>query len=334
MKWKFFILGLFLVFGLNSCEKVTDVEIGFLIHSLTSSRWQMDISYINERAEEIGATVILRNAEGDENMQLKQAHELLEMGVDVLIVVAANQNTAAAIVRDAHDYKVPVISYDRIIKNSDLDYLISFEYEKVGELMVEYAYSKRPVGNYILLWGDPSDANARFVKTGQERALEPLLKNGNVNIVYKSFIEGWRRENAENLVSEILDFYPGKIDVVIASNDPMALGAYTALVEHGYKPFEVEITGQDATLEACVSMVEGGMTMSVFKDIKELAYSAVDLAVDVVKNNKIEFETTVNNGRKEVPAKLLKPSIVDLDNIEETVIATGVLKREEIFGSN
>ena len=132
-------------------------------------------------------------------------------------------------------------------------------------------------------------------------------------------------------MSEILDFYPGKIDAVISSNDPMALGAFDALVEHGYKPFEVEITGQDATLEACRSIVAGGMTMSVFKNIKELAYTAVDLAVDVTGKKKMIFERTINNGRKDVPALLLKPGIVDRANLDEAIIAAGVFTREAVY---
>ncbi|HPR31248.1 MAG TPA: substrate-binding domain-containing protein [Prolixibacteraceae bacterium] len=331
MRRSVFYLGILFLLIVCSCKNENNTTIGFLIHSLTSSRWQMDISFIQERAEELGARVELRNADGDENVQLKQAHELLEAGVDVLIVVAANQNTAAAIVRDAHDFGVPVIGYDRTIKNSDLDYLISFEYERIGELMVEYATQQKPSGNYILLWGDPSDANARFVKTGQERALEPILAKGQISIVYKTFIEGWSRTNANKMMSEILDFYPGKIDAVISSNDPMALGAFDALVEHGYKPFEVEITGQDATLEACRSIVAGGMTMSVFKNIKELAYTAVDLAVDVTGKKKMIFERTINNGRKDVPALLLKPGIVDRANLDEAIIAAGVFTREAVY---
>jgi D-xylose transport system substrate-binding protein len=332
MKLKITTCAMLIVMLFSSCIRSSDVEIGFLIHSLASSRWQMDVALIQQRAVERGAKVIIKNADGDENQQLKQAHELLQEGVDVIIVVAANQNTAAGIVRDAHKYNVPVISYDRIIRNADLDYLISFEYEKIGELMVEYVAQKKPNGNCILLWGDPSDANARFIKTGHEKAMDAVGSSKNVNIIYKTFVEDWSNINAQKAVDEILDFFPGKIDAIISSNDRMALGAYDALAEHGYKPYDVLITGQDASLEACRSMVVGGMTMSVFKPIKELAYGAVDLAIDVAKGKKIKSITkTVNNGRIDVPAILFPPLIVDKSNLNETVIATNVFSREQIF---
>jgi D-xylose transport system substrate-binding protein len=332
MKGKILIVVILFFTVFTSCKRNQNIEIGFLIHSLTSSRWQMDVSLIQQRASEQGVKLSMKNADGDENMQLKQAHELLEGGIDVLIVVAANQNTAAGIVREAHKYNVPVISYDRIIKNSDLDYLISFEYEKIGELMIDYVAQKKPKGNCILLWGDPSDANARFIKAGHEKALESIQGRGNINIIYKTFVDDWSSENAQKAVTEILDFYPGKIDAVISSNDRMGLGAVAALSANGYEPFDVVITGQDASLEACRSMVAGGMTMSVFKPIKELAYGAVDLAIKVAKGEKIKNITkTVNNGRINVPAILFPPSVVDLSNMNEAIIAKNVFTREQIY---
>lgn len=317
-----------------SCNKKmgNEVTIGFLIHSTSSSRWQMDIEYIHERAAEIGAKVIIKNANGDENQQLKQANELLEQGVDALLVVAANQNTAAGIVRDAHDYDVPVISYDRLIKNSDLDYLVSFEYEKVGTLMIDYVSERVDKGNCIILWGDASDANAVFVKRGHEKAIDALGTGNNVDYVYKTFVDGWKYENAYHLMNQILDFYPDRIDAVIACNDPLGIGAFDALTEHGYKPGEVVITGQDATLDFVHSMLEDGMTMSVSKPIKELAYGSVDLIVELVKTGTVAgLSQTVNNGRKDVPAMLFDPYVVDKSNFESILIGEGVYTHDEVF---
>lgn len=330
------VLFLLFVLTLFSCNKQTgsDVTIGFLIHSTTSSRWQMDISYVKERAAEVGAKIILKDAGGDENRQLSQASELLEMGVDAIIVVAANQNTAAGIVRDAHEYNVPVVAYDRLIKNSELDYLVSFEYERVGELMVEYVADNVTEGNCVILWGDASDANAVFVKNGHENVMH-LLDENNINVVYKTFIQNWTYENAYHQMNKILDFYPEKIDAVIACNDPLGMGAYDALREHGYKPDDVIITGQDATLEFVHSMLDGGMSMSVGKSIKELAYGAVDLVIKIVRNEETSsLDKTVNNGRIDVPAKLFSPYIIDETNFEKELIGNGVFTHDEVFVNN
>ncbi|MFA9392169.1 MAG: sugar ABC transporter substrate-binding protein [Prolixibacteraceae bacterium] len=330
----FFSIILFFLFPSCSKQDASEVKIGFLIHATVSSRWLMDISYIEERAKELGATVILKDAGGDENMQLKQANELLKEGVDALIVVAANQNTAAGIVRDAHSYGVPVIGYDRLIKNSDLDYLVSFEYDKVGQAMVEYTVSHVPEGNYVIVLGDASDANAIFVKRGIDQALEPYLKAGGIKVVYQSYIENWTAVNAKHMMDDVLDFANEKIDAAIVCNDPMAVGVYQSLQNHHYPPRQVVITGQDATLEFVHSMLDGGMTMSVYKPIKELAYGAVDLVVDLVlHNNANGFDKVVNNGRKDVPARLYSPSVVDMTNLETDLIQRGVFTREEVYGT-
>lgn len=323
-----------IVLILSSCSNYgkKGIQIGFLIHSSANARWQMDIGFLNERAKELGGEIVLRDAGGDENVQLKQAHELLELGVDVLIVVAASQNTAGGIVRDAHKYGVKVISYDRTIMNADLDYLISFEYEKVGELMVEYITDRVPGGNCIQLIGDPNDANAVFIKNGQDRALSVLNEDKKQNIVYKTYIDGWKGETAYVKVDKILDFSPEKIDAVIASNIPLAIGACNALSNHGYDLENVIVTAMDATTVMIHSMLNGGISMTVVKPIKKLAYGAIDLAIDIVSNShETVFEKTVFNGRKEVPAKLFAPTVIDLSNYEKELFETGLFNRIEVF---
>lgn len=325
------------VMFVTSCTKHTgsDIKIGFLIHSTKSSRWIMDINYIKERADEIGITILLKDASGDENLQLKQATELLETGVDALIVVAANQNTAAGIVREAHNYKVPVIGYDRLIKNADLDYLVSFEYDKVGAEMANYALAKVPIGNYVIVYGDASDANAIFVKNGIEKIINPLTESGKINVVYKSFVEGWSETNAKHMMDGVLDFTDKKIDAVIACNDPMAVGTVNSLREHGYNTSDLVITGQDATLQFVQSMLDGGMTMSVSKPIKELAYGAVDIVVELLETGKAAgFDKSVFNGRKDVPAKLYPPLVVDETNLDQVLIQGGMYTREQVYGAS
>jgi D-xylose transport system substrate-binding protein len=326
LKVYFFVLMVAMLF--SSCQKTKNIEIGFLIHSSSNSRWQMDIQYLKERAKEIGATLIIRDAQSDENVQLKQASELLDMGVDVLIVVAANQNTAGGIVRAAHEKGVKVISYDRLIKNADLDYLISFEYEKVGELMVKYVTDRLPVGNCVVLWGDANDANAQFIKKGQDVAFNKFNNKQQLNIIYKTYIEDWDKSTAKNEMDKVLDLSNQKIDAIIASNIPLAMGACSSLKEHGYEPGKVIVTGMDATSDFVESMKLGGMTMTVLKPIKELATGAIDLAVDVVKNShENRCKTTVNNGRKDVPAILFSPVVIDKSNYEKELYDNGYLKR-------
>jgi D-xylose transport system substrate-binding protein len=321
-----------LIFVVSSCKNIGHVKVGFLIPASVGYRWPTDQKYVEKIAAEKGIELITRSAENDENLQLKQAKELLEAGVDVLIVVAANSNTAAAIVRDAHEYNVPVIAYDRLIKNSDLDYLVTFEGAMIGNLMVDYAISKKPEGNYVMLWGDAGDVNAILIKDAQEATLKPYIDNGKINIVYKTFVEDWSSVNAYHIMQNILAFSTKKIDAVITSYDGLALGALKAMEEIGYEG-DVILTGQDAELPAVKALLTGKYSLTVYKSISTTARAAVELAVKLARNEKItNISATINNGRKNVPVLYLKPIAVTKNNIRETVIADQFYTEQQVFG--
>jgi D-xylose transport system substrate-binding protein len=330
---KLMVLAVLLFSISTSCSKIGKVKVGFLIPASIGYRWPIDQSYVEKAAKSKNIEVITRSAENDENRQLKQAKELLDMGIDVLIVVAANSNTAAGIVREAHDYHVPVIGYDRLIKNSDLDYLVTFEGAMIGNLMINYAMSVKPEGNYVLLWGDAGDVNALLIKDAIEATLKPAIDNGNIKIVYKSFVEDWSSDNAYHIMQNVLAFSNRKIDAVITCYDGMAMGARKAMDEIGYDS-DVILTGQDAEL-ACVKAInEGKMSLTIYKSINMIANAAVDLAIKLANNEKVtDIKGTINNGRKDVPVLYLKPIGVTKDNIREVLIADKFYTEEQIFGT-
>ncbi|MDA3881187.1 MAG: substrate-binding domain-containing protein [Prolixibacteraceae bacterium] len=311
----------------------TDLTIGFLMPDGEGSRWPTDLQYLQDAAGRHNATVISKNADNDENQQIKHASELLETGVDILIVVSVNANTAAAIVREAHSYNVPVIAYDRLIKNSDLDYYITFEGAQIAKLMVDHAIAKVPRGNYVMLWGDPGDVNAISIMNAQNEFLQPHINSGAVNVVYKSFVDNWAADNAYHIMSRVLSMTDQKIDVVLTSYDGLAIGALRAIKEHPEHDIKV-LTGQDAEIEALKALLNDELSLTVYKSIKTLASSAMDLAVKLVNNENItESKATINNGRKEVPTIMLQPQAVDKSSIRSTVIADGYYTEEQVFGN-
>jgi D-xylose transport system substrate-binding protein len=335
MKRKLLLFPVFLLLIglLFSCQTNQDIKIGFLIPAGEGYRWPTDQKYVEAKAAEMGVTVITKMANNDENLQLKQASELLKEGADVLIAVAANSNTAAAIVREAHDYNVPVIGYDRLIKNSDLDYFVTFEGAQIGNLMVNHALENKPKGNYVLLWGEASDVNAILIKEAQEKTLAPYIERGDINIVYKTFVDDWSLDNARHVMENVFSFSTQNIDAIIASYDGLALGALQVMDEMGIDPTGMVITGQDAELDAIKAIIDGRMSLTVYKSIREIANKSVELAVKLAKNEKITgINATINNGRKDVPVLYLQPVPVEKNNIRQTVIADGFYTKEQIYG--
>ena len=135
------------LFVLCSCDNKKEKTVGFLIDSFATARWQKDRTYFESRVKELGGTAIVKSADGNDVTQYNQAIELIGQGINVLVVVATNSNTAAAIVREAHKKDVKVIAYARIINNCELDYLVTFNVEKIGELQINYVTTKIPKGN-------------------------------------------------------------------------------------------------------------------------------------------------------------------------------------------
>jgi D-xylose transport system substrate-binding protein len=294
-------------------------------------RWFTDIEYLKKHAADAGVELIIKVAGGNENLQLEQANQLVKEGVGVFIVIPVNQNTAAGIVRTAHDANLKVIAYDRIIMNSDLDYFLTFEYYDLGLRQAEYAHKKVPKGNYVMLWGDAMDNNARLMRQGQEDYLKPYIESGDVNLIYRTFVEDWAEINAERRMQRVLDFTNEPIDVLIASNDNLALAALDVIVNNNIKQPEV-ITGQDATIDACRSIMRGGQTMSIYKSTNMMALEAINLAIDIMNQHRISKSIgTFYNNRIDVPTLYLPPAIVDKTNLIETVVGDGMFTYDEIM---
>ena len=307
------------------------LKIGLLLDQLREERWQRDRDLFVSRAEDLGARVEVKEGQGDPGKQLEAANELLNDGVKVLVVVPNDLEKAGAIVEAASAKHVPVISYDRLIRNADVALYVSFDNQKVGRMQAEYVLGKAPKGNYVLLGGSPSDYNARLVRDGQMEVLKPAIASGAVHIVAEPWVEGWDPAVAKDEMATVLK-KTKNIAAVVASNDSTAGGAIEALAAAKLAG-RVPVSGQDAELAACQRIVAGTQGMTVYKPISPLARMAAGAAVSLAKGQTIDSLVKVNNGAKDVPARLLDPISVDKSNLDLTVIADGYHTRDEVYGT-
>lgn len=307
------------------------VKIGFSMDTLKEERWQRDKDLIEKRVKELGMEVNVQVANGDDNLQIKQAENLLTQGVDVLIVAPHNGEIAASIVEAAHRQGVPVIAYDRLIQNSDVDLYISHQVVKMGEMQAKYLLdhvSKRPA-NFIIVGGSPTDHNAILLHEGQMNILKPAIDRGDVKIVADQYAKEWQASAALNIVENALTRANNQVDAVVASNDGTARGVVQALQGQNLAG-KVLVSGQDADLASLKLIVEGTQTMTVYKSIQPLANGAVDAAIKLARGEPLTTTDTIDNGKKKVPAILLEPVAVDRNNLLDTVVKDGYHKIEEI----
>ena len=272
--------------------------------------------------------VIYSNADGDPAKQQQQAEAALTNGAAVLVLDPADSASAAVIARRAKAAGVPVIAYDRLVENAPVDYYVSFDNEKVGELqgqgIVDVLSAKgMPNGRVVMLNGDPKTATARQFKTGAEKALHASA----VQIVKSFDTPDWSPSNAQREMDQAIAILgPAGFDAVYAGNDDLAGGAVAAMKSAGIDPSTRPLVGQDATLAGVQRIVDGEQYLTIYKAIPLEANAAAQLAVGLTKGQKPDGATlngTINNGAGDVPAILLDPVAVTQKDLRDTVIDDG-----------
>jgi D-xylose transport system substrate-binding protein len=307
-------------------QKPKSIKIGFSIEANNGERWQTDLAEFQERAAQLGADVLVRFANGDDDLQFKQVKELLDQHADVLVVLPHNTETSGRIVDAAHARHVSVISYDRLIHNAPVDLYVGFDLFTVGTLQAQALVAKAPKGNYILLGGSPLDINSKVVRSGQMKVLQPYIDRGDIKIVADLWVPDWSPTQAYVLVAQALENPTGPITAIVASNDGIAGAAIQALQDKN--PSEnVLVSGQDADLAAIVRLYDGSQLMTVYKPLPEEARAAATAAVQLAKHEDIEAPA-IPNGSLTAKAILLTPIAVSRENAKDTVIKDGFQKIE------
>ena len=335
--------------------------IGVAMPTKSSERWIQDGDAVKAALEEQGYTVDLQYAEDDIPTQVSQIENMITKGAEALIIASIDGTTLSQVLEDAAAADIPVIAYDRLIRDSDnVDYYASFDNFTVGQ---QQAWSVlnglglteldgtpiegAPAGpfNIELFAGSPDDNNATFFFNGAMDVLQPLIDDG--TLVVKSGQTDfqqvatlrWDGETAQSRMEDILtaDYSDGTtVDAVLSPYDGISRGIISALTDAGYAvgadwPI---ISGQDAELDSVKAIVTGEQYATIFKDTRELAKVAVDMAVALLNDEEPEVNNTTDydNGNKVVPSFLLDPVIVVKDNITKTLVDSGYWTEAEING--
>ena len=316
--------------GKPSAER--GIVIGLSLDTLKEARWQTDRDLFVKRAAEHGAKVLVQSANSDDTRQISDVEKLITNEVDVLVIVPHDGTAMAKAVRMAHEQDIPVIAYDRIIRDSPLDLYVSFDNVRVGRMQAQYVVDNLPdgKGRIIRIYGSKTDNNAALFKQGQDEVLKPYIERGDIQVIFEDWAEDWKPENAKRIVNAAITKYKDDFDAILASNDGTAGGAIQALIEEGYAGKKL-VTGQDAELVACQRIVQGTQSMTIYKPLKVLATTAADLAVKMAQGRPVVATAMVNNGKVDVPSALNDVITVTRKNIEATIIKDGFHPREDVF---
>ena len=315
-------LAFFFAAGVQAQSASENVKVGFLLDSLRVERWQTDVDAFQKRAHELGAETLVENADGNDALQYEQAKKLLDAGARVLVVIAHDTNQAGHIVSLANEKHVPVISYDRLIPNSDIALYVGINYKEVGRLQAEYLTRLVPKGNFVLLEGSPSDINAHLLRVGQKEVLQPLIDRGDVKLLGDFWCTDWNPVEAYRQVATLLTANHGPLDAIVASNDGTATGAVEAL-EENHLAGKVFLSGQDADLAAVLRLLQGTQAMTIYKPVTSIATQGAEAAVALARGQQPNSNGTVPSGNRKIPAILGPIVVVTKHNVMQTVIHDG-----------
>jgi D-xylose transport system substrate-binding protein len=282
--------------------------------------------------------ILYSNATQDASKQQSQAEAALTQGAKVLVVDAVDAGSAGAIVSKAKAQDVPVVSYDRLITNADVDYYISFDNVQVGKVQGETLIKGlkaqgKATGPVVMLAGDPADNNAKLFKQGANEA----LKAGSVKIAKSYDTPGWTADKAQNEMQQAITALGNSgFAGVLAANDDLGGAAIAAMKGAGIKPSSRPTTGQDATVAGLQRILTGEQYMTVWKPNKPEADAAAEIAVALAKGDDIPsglVNEQVNNGNKDVPSVILTPVAVLKNNVNKVVEGGDVKKSDLCKGS-
>jgi D-xylose transport system substrate-binding protein len=342
-----------LVFGLAACGngsgqdgRVDRKRIAFLLPDVQATRYdRFDVPYFADKVESLcpECGIIYRNAAQLAKTQQFQAEEALENGADVLVLDPVDAKAARSIVKAARDKKVPVISYDRLVENADLDYYVSFDNQKVGELQATALVEKlrqsgRSSGRIVMINGSDTDNNAKLFNKGAHSVLD----GSGFDVVPKPdyFTPDWEPAKAQQFMTDQInqlrasgagDDSADSVPFVgvYAANDGTAGGAIEAMLGANVKPLP-PVTGQDAELPAIQRILADEQYMTVYKAYRPQAEKAAELAVALVKDQQPKAPERVNNGFEEVPSVLLEPTVITKANLRAEVLDAGLYTAEEL----
>ncbi|MFJ2008648.1 sugar ABC transporter substrate-binding protein [Streptomyces chartreusis] len=301
------------------------VKVGLLLPDSRVARWgKFDRPLIEKKLKELCDTCSMdySNARGDVATQQQQMDSMITNGVDVLILGAVDATALSSSVDRAYDADIPVVAYDRLAEGPISAYA-SFDGNEVGRLQGEALLKgmgdQADGGQIIMVNGDVvADPNAVSFKQGALSAFQNQVKIGKMYDV-----QAYLPETAYADVSGAIGALGAdNIDGVYVANDGLAAGVISALKASHVAPLP-PVTGQDAELAALHRIIAGDQYMTIYKPFKPEADAAAELALALGRDgdlDNIAKDKISNSSGREIPAVLLTPVSVTVENIKDTVI--------------
>ena len=309
------VVALVLVAGCSKSPDTGGPKVAFLLSTLQEERYQKDKTYFETAARKLGLSPFTLAADNDNARQLNEVEDALARGAKVLVIQPTDSAAAGAYVSKAHEHGVPVVAYDRDIKNGAVDYYVAHDSFKVGVLQAEAAVKATGgKGNFVLLDGQSGHSVATEIARGYYSVLQPLIDAGKVHVVVEKSHDSWSPEQALKTVEDAIAKTKGDIAAILANNSGMARGAVQAV--QAAKLQHVFIAGADADAANVEYVCEGKQSVEVLKEIKPLAEKAAEVASQLARTGMVA-------GGSKTPVAAVAVNLIEAHNARALVIDSG-----------
>jgi D-xylose transport system substrate-binding protein len=309
-------------------------KIGVSWSNFQEPRWKFDAAAMRSSIQRDGNEYITANAEASAEKQLDDIRTMIEQGVEALVILPVDREAILPAIDMAAEAGIPVISYDRLIEDDRVFY-ITFDNVGVGRIIAAIVRQAQPEGNYVILKGDPADANVGFLRQGMEEVIGAAVAGGTITIVGEANADGWAPDSAFAAMEKILADSDNKVDAVLAQNDGIAGAVIQALEAQG---LSVPVGGQDGDPAALNRVARGTQLVSVWKNNRELGKAAgkvAGLLADGVAMNRIPDSTRFTGGDKGLTYNtiLLNPTPITRENLNVVIEADHITRKDACEGA-
>lgn len=335
------------------------IAVGIVLPTKDEPRWVQDETRFKDALKAAGYDVQILFSQGDSAKEKANVEALISQGIKVLIICPQDGTAAGAAAEAAKAAGVKVISYDRLIRDTDaVDFYVTFDSVSVGKAQAQYLVDHATgTGNPLYLYaGAASDNNAFLFFQGAWEVLQPKIADG--TFVIKNSAEAvklqdkatltrdeeaaiigqvttnWDFNTAKNLAEANLTAASAadKGNVfILAPNDGTARAIADAFgADKDVKSYFV--TGQDAEKASVQYIIDGKQSMTVFKDVRTLVKDAITAAVSFLEGKTPTATTSYNNGKIDVPANPSVVITVDKANVQSALIDSGYYNASDFTG--
>lgn len=256
-----------------------NVKLGLSMSTLNNPFFVYLKDMVVQEADHQGFDVIVVDAQNDPAKQNNDVEDLIQQGVDALLINPTDSSAISAAVQSANSYGIPIITIDRSADKGEVASLIASDNVAGGKLAAQYIIDTLGEGAVVAeLEGIPGTSAARERGEGFHSLADTKL-----NVIAKQAAD-FDRTKGLNVTENLLQGNPD-IQAIFAQNDEMALGAIEAVASSGK---DILVIGFDGSADALKAIEEGKLSATIAQQFDLIGQTAVQTAADILNGTPVE----------------------------------------------